>query len=497
MSKETLPGQQDQPDDITCPSCGRFVGALTRCPHCGTRIEKRISVRTTRIAAVLLATIGLVLLYLMSINQEIPVVQIGDIEPTMNFAYVKITGTVIEDARIFEKSGRIQSLRFFIDDGTGEIPVSAYRAQAQALVQENRIPRIGDYVEVAGSLSVSADDRTLLRLQSPEQLSLTQAEIPRVQIGNINESTIDQRVVLDGEITRIIEPRPDSNAPWKLLVQDGTGTIPVTLWQSIYDQLPDKLILTPGTKVNARVLIGEYRGDIQATLSYAQDIRRTDDSGKVSYDIEPPADLFTPSQLSAAMEGRRIQICGRIQSISPPPENSRAPWRIVVADDQAAIPLVFWDDQATPYISRLENNANITATGTLSSFKGKLQIKLQRAKDIAPQKDGCLTNADNTVQKDLSIGEVTEQMTGRVISLTGILGTPRSIPKGIMYPLSDASGSIQLVLWDSSIPGDTRNGLETGRTVKVSGKIKIYKEELEIIPSSPRDLEVLNREPGT
>lgn len=495
MSKETLPGHQDQPDDITCPSCGRFVGALTRCPHCGTRIEKRISVRATRIAAVLLATIGLIFLYLMSINKEIPVIQIGDIEPTMNFAYVKITGTVNEDARIYEKSGRIQSLRFFIDDGTGEIPVSAYRAQAQALVQENRIPRIGDYAEVAGSLSVSADDRILLRLQSPEQLFLTQADIPHMQIGSINESTIDQLVVLEGEITRTFEPRPDSNAPWKVVVKDETGTIPVTLWQSIYDQLPDKLILTPGTKVSVRVQIGEYRGDLQATLSYAQDIKQADESGKVSYDIEPVTDSYTPSQLNASMEGRQIVICGKIQSISPPPENSRAPWRIVLADGQTSVPVVFWDDQAKLYASKLKINIDVKAKGTLSSYKGNLQVKLQKAKDITPQEDGCGSDIDNTVQADISIGEVTEQMDGRVVSLTGILGTPRSIPKGIIYPLSDKSGSIQLLVWDSSIPGDARNGLETGRTVEVTGKVKLYKEELEIIPSSPRDIRILNREP--
>ena len=76
--KQALPGHETQSHEMNCTNCGRFVGAVSKCPYCGAKVEKRMSLVAVRWAAVLLATIGLFLLYLMAKYREIPVVKLGD-----------------------------------------------------------------------------------------------------------------------------------------------------------------------------------------------------------------------------------------------------------------------------------------------------------------------------------------------------------------------------------------------------------------------------------
>ena len=61
---QPLPGHETQSEEMACPKCGRFVGAATKCPYCGAKVEKRMSLVALRWAAVLLSTVGLFLLYL-------------------------------------------------------------------------------------------------------------------------------------------------------------------------------------------------------------------------------------------------------------------------------------------------------------------------------------------------------------------------------------------------------------------------------------------------
>ena len=80
---QPLPGHETQSDEMACPKCGRFVGAATKCPYCGAKVEKRMSLVALRWAAVLLSTVGLVLLWLMARTREPELVRIGDIEATL------------------------------------------------------------------------------------------------------------------------------------------------------------------------------------------------------------------------------------------------------------------------------------------------------------------------------------------------------------------------------------------------------------------------------
>ena len=141
---QPLPGHETQSDEMACPKCGRFVGAATKCPYCGAKVEKRMSLVALRWAAVLLSTVGLFLLYLMARSREPERIKIGDIESTMNFGVVRLSGEVRNDPRPF-KNGN--GMSFNVSDGSGSIIVFVDQAQRKAMADAGLLPRKGDGVD--------------------------------------------------------------------------------------------------------------------------------------------------------------------------------------------------------------------------------------------------------------------------------------------------------------------------------------------------------------
>ena len=153
-----------------CPVCDRFVGAAGVCPYCDAGGVTPRGTRMLRYAALLLAGLGLLFLYLAATHRDIPVIRIGEIGPTMNFAYVRVVGSVKKSPYVAKEDGEVDYVSFLVSDGSGSIRAAAYGDVARKLVDANRLPEKGERVDVAGSLSVTADGRTRLRLQSPAQL---------------------------------------------------------------------------------------------------------------------------------------------------------------------------------------------------------------------------------------------------------------------------------------------------------------------------------------
>lgn len=495
MSEEKLAGTGSSAEGTHCPSCGRFVGAFTRCPHCGARIRHRMSLTFFRYAAVLLATVGLFFLYLASTRREVPVVRIGEISPMMNFAYVRVQGTVSSEPRIFKEGGRVQSLRFAVDDGTGEIQVSAYRGQAESLLADNRVPNLGDKVDVAGSLSVSADDRLLLRLQVPEHLRLERRAPEVAELGALRPEDTGRRVVVEGVIRRVSAPRPGSRAPWVLTLEDDTGVAPLCFWEDAYVDISDKARLAPGTLVRAHVSVGTHRGELQLRLARGGDLEFLPEGGVRRLTAGPGAPLPTAvalSELTGEMVGQEVQIQGRVVAVRHPPEGSRAPHVIELEDGGRKVPLVYWDVVARHLSERTpETGAWVRAAGIVQVHRGQVQVKLQHSHDLSlgevPPAAAVETWAE---AKRVTVAEVTASWQGQRVEVNGTLGEPRSVRGGVIYPLSDDTGTIQVVLWDRRVPGPERDKLRPGRRVRVRGTVQEYRGTLEVVPASPQDIAV-------
>jgi hypothetical protein len=151
-----------------CPSCNRYIGPAGCCPYCTATATASPMLKAIRVTAVLLATAGLLLLYVASRHSDPPLVGISEITPVMNFAHVRVSGTVTKRAYVSKDRGYVG---FTIDDGSGRLRVVAYRNVAKTLFADKTLPAGGDEVDVRGSLSVSANSEPKLYLKSTDHLT--------------------------------------------------------------------------------------------------------------------------------------------------------------------------------------------------------------------------------------------------------------------------------------------------------------------------------------
>jgi DNA/RNA endonuclease YhcR with UshA esterase domain len=336
-------------------------------PVYGPQVKRPLRVRVLQFASIVLAVAGLILLYLYSVNRDIPVVKVAQISPTMNFAYVRINGIVSRDAYIFQSGGIV----FDLNDGSGEIAVMGGRAQAEALEKENRLPKRGDRVEVAGSLSVSADQEVKLRMQSAAQLVLE-------------------------------------------------------------------------------------RKRASASAATVQPLRLAD--------------------VTAAQKDERVTVTGTLKEIQIPGPGSKAPYVLTLEQDGAELEVIFWDKVFQGLEKKLPMPGKmISATGRVDVYKGKIQIKVWEAADLQEV-------TEKAMPVTASIADIKAEQKGTVFTITGTLGEPRSIPGGVIYPITDDTGEMVVLFRDKKISGEERDALEEGITLCVTAPLVVYKGTLELVP---------------
>lgn len=169
MNQET---SNNDTSEGKCPSCKRFIGPVATCPYCDAGATENGLFRRLRYAALLLGTIGLLFLYLMVAHQGTPLIRIGSVTPMMNFARVRVVGTVAGKPYIRPQIGKASYVSFVVNDGTGDLRVKAYREVAQALCDGKLVPSAGTMIELEGQLRVDADKMAALLLSSTGQVHI-------------------------------------------------------------------------------------------------------------------------------------------------------------------------------------------------------------------------------------------------------------------------------------------------------------------------------------
>ncbi|MFW5781797.1 MAG: hypothetical protein ACOCWO_00740, partial [Candidatus Muiribacteriaceae bacterium] len=155
-----------------CPSCGKFTGTYERCPYCGSEVQKRLSIRFFKYGSVFLAVIGVFFIYLASTKKNIEVTDLSNITETMNFAFVKLRGTVEGNPRIYRNDrNQVSGMNFSLLTGTTEVRVRAYSGVARDLVEQHKVPLDNEEITLMGSLRLkNAGNDIDIYLQAPEHL---------------------------------------------------------------------------------------------------------------------------------------------------------------------------------------------------------------------------------------------------------------------------------------------------------------------------------------
>ena len=481
-----------------CPSCGRFIGPHDSCPYCGAKLTPRLSIRLLKFSSLLLSVVGLGILLFVARRQDVPRFSVNELGPTMNYAYIQLEG-IIDRQPSFDPDE--ETLGFWLDDGTGQIYVGVYGQPAGQLVENRAVPRLGDRIQVAGTLRITADFGSLT-LHDPENLVITRSEPKNTEIGALRPDWIHLPVRVMGVVRSVQQPYSTLTI---INLRDTSGAVDVTIPQEIIalsGKLPPSA-LEVGASVQVEGVVTLYDGQAQISLT---------DSGNLK--LLPVHVEFASTKTVGEIQlddlGQFVRLSGAVTAM----ESFSAGVKLKCDDNTGAITILLWQDLADLLLqhSSLEVGTQISVVGEVSEFRGELEIIPQFETDVMPhgrveasattiptQTPSSVTPAEPQLPSTPSptpinitpIGEIDPGDVGKIFTLQAGVVSVSSFSAGFRFVLDDESGQIELVLWNDAYASlANRQELLPGAILRVVGEIGSYQDTLQIEPF-PADLEIL------
>ncbi len=498
-----------------CPSCGRYVGPLHACPYCGSRMSGRMPIRVVKLAAIVLATVGLAVLWFAATRTEVPTVGIGRAGATMNLAYIRVEGRC---TRVPSYDPRTGYLSFWISDETGELHVASYRAETQALIEEGRVPALGDHVAVAGTLRIRDDFRSLT-VNAPEEVVIARAEPETSSIGAIAPEQIYRRVRVRGQVRQVVEPYDGLTL---INVRDGTGTIDVALSHDLIALCGITPALEIGQPVEVVAAVSRYGGAAQLVPASAADVVPLD------HEVPIAARRFV-MELSPGDVGAWVAVRGTVIDIAP---FSRGV-KLMLDDGSGAITVLLWQDvyeglrdelTGLPRGQELASGAEIEVQGELAQYRGELEVIPELAADMRvlattsldrPTTEGAEPTIPTSTPSPATsptptttvlppaetastpggglvpIPAVAADRVGEIVTVRGTVVDAVSFSDGFKLTLDDGHGKIVLLMWHDAYDAcSDRSQIGVGATLWATGEVSQYEGQLQIEPRSGGDVRV-------
>jgi DNA/RNA endonuclease YhcR with UshA esterase domain len=486
------------PNGAICPSCGRFVGPLERCPYCGASVRKRLPLRYLRLGSLALAVFGLAALLYAARGSPTPKVSVASVGATMNYAYVRLEGQVTRGPTYDPET---QQLRFYLADPTGEIMVSSFRSTTRQLLDQKKIPCAGDHIAVEGTLRVR-DDFASINLVSPDKLDLTHAAAIPLQISEIGPDHNLQVVSVSGDVREIRTPYQGLTL---YSVGDSTGEIDLAVYSDVLALTGPLADVQNGDAVQVNGTVSFYRESPQLALTNAQDLVKLD--ARLA-----PTTLSKIGDLDAARVGTRVSVAGNVTGAT---EFSQG-LRVILDDGSGAMTLLLWRDTLAQVAGgeQLKKGARVQALGRLSQYHGDLELVPALGSDVqvaavaatssvtsgptrTPAGVSPIETAKPTrsptpsaVKRTIASLDASEQ--GQGVVVTGRIAQASSFSKGMRYTVDDGTGTITLLLWSDVLKGvKSADALKVGARVQATGQVNLFNGELEIVPEKGEEVTLL------
>jgi len=369
------------PEETVCASCGKFVGAYPRCPYCGEKHERRMSIRFFRFFALAFSLGGVFLIWLAARGINAPLIKIKDIGPTHNFAYVRIEGENTR-SRIYDDG----SVAFYVDDGTETMMVRAYREVGRQLVEEGRLPGAGDRVSVEGTLNLR-EEFVMMIVNVPEKVRVVRVEPESTAIVNIDDSYLDHKVLMEGKIVATRK----FNKGGSLTLHDGTGSLEVVIWDSNRKAFGEKeRLLEEGRNVRLSGKVGKYRDKMQISLDFPGDIQELERDVKLpeSVSISSPGTRRNVEKMDIGAIGRDrlnqwVEITGKVEDL----RKFSVGRGLKLVDPTGSVEVVVWDSIAAqiPAADRLfQVGSFLRVEGVVGEYQNQLQVVPKSSNQIGP-----------------------------------------------------------------------------------------------------------------
>lgn len=322
-------------------------------------------------------------------------------------------------------------------------------------------------------------------------------EGPIVKLADIDDSRIGSSVMIAGTVAGLFPPPAGTKRPYALKVADDSGEKVVNFWQMEYDQIQGKEALN-GASIRARVSVSSYQEKLQLKLMSGADLEIT--AGPAAAEPAPAAqqpaprdfsrgrsaqaDSLSVAEVTAAQNGQTIRVRGRVASVSAPKEGTQQPYAVILKEGDASLRVTYWSNVNEVVAIPPAPGAVFEMEGVVEVYKDKPQLKVESGYKVKQVEAAPAVAAGaDPVPAALpagTIASITIADKGQARTVQGTLGAPRALGKGTAFALTDDSGAIDLILWDSLIPAEVRGALSEGMRVTATGIVGEYSGKLQL-----------------
>jgi len=452
------------------------MGPYEACPYCGARGTGRLPIRVVKAVAVGLAVVGLSVLWPAAVRSSIPRLPIGQIGATMNMAYARVEGQVVRGPNLYPDSG---ALAFTLADDTGQIRVSAYRSEVEAMRDGGRIPALGDRVSVAGTLRVR-EEGLALTVNVADHVEVLRPEAVEVEVGDISPSDRLLRVRLRGQVWAVRQPYPGLTL---VTLRDRSGAIDVVVDTNLEALHGGWAPPAVGQSLEVVGTVDLYRDAPQIVPASLADIALLPVKVPVAFPI-------TAAGLSADDVDHLVVLEGRVTRV----DRLSAGVRLALEDGSGEVEVFLWQElvDGLPQVDCLRSGALLRVLGRVALYRGELELVVERSTDVIAL-EGVLTGGEGLpAPANLIIGELGPAWRSEMVSVEGQVIAASSFSGGFKFVVDDGSGQIALLLWRSvydELAG--ASDLDVGARVRVAGVVDDYEGELQVVPASAEAIAVL------
>ena len=316
-----------------------------------------------KLGVVVLAILGVVALVLASRLTARPITALSAIQPSMNFAYVRVQG-LITQYPIVDTKRETLSFRLVDTAANSDIRVNAYGSVLRNLLAGQNLPKPGQKIDLEGTLRIRDDEASLV-LNSAEALHISEPEANEIDLSGLDAMPVGARVRTHAQVRdiRVLKGM-------KLVTLRDESALTTLL-------LPDEIDPAPAIQIGAWISIsasvGEFRDSKQLLPADAHAIQAMG---------MPPPNLRQLDSLSKSLVGQWVTVQGRVSDLRP----FKQGMRITLTDEATSTEIesvLFsrsWDQ--VPFSQTLSVGDTLMVRGELGEYRDKIELHPELGADV-------------------------------------------------------------------------------------------------------------------
>jgi DNA/RNA endonuclease YhcR with UshA esterase domain len=207
------------------------------------------------------------------------------------------------------------------------------------------------------------------------------------------------------------------------------------------------------------------------------------------------------SAVGPAMAGQIVEVEGAVASVRRPREGSRAPFAVVLRDEEDSAELTVWPRTWPDVEARgLREGVRCVARVTVGERRGAVQLTLEEGADLAVEgaaSPAGVPAAPEAPGEALTPAGAGRGPLGRLVRVRGTVERIEPPPADSKKPgrvvLAGGGGTLVLVAWKEAFREFATGKLAQGDEVEVSGTLEEFKGERQLKLERAADLSVVSR----